>query len=68
MDENQWQRSFQFVDLKALPPKPRQSGLTEIRGPYYEAFTVGQLRELLSVWGHYIDGFKFAGGVPSITG
>ncbi len=61
-----FQRSFQFVDLKELPAKPRQSGLIEIRGPYYKAFTVQQLKDLLATWGYYIDGFKFAGGVQSL--
>ncbi len=60
------QRSFKFVDLQDLPPKPRQSGITEIRGPYYEAFTVEQLKALLDTWGYYIDGFKFAGGIQSL--
>ena len=60
------QRSFKFVDLTELPPKPRKTGLTEIRGPYYEAFTTEQLRDLLATWGHYIDGFKFAGGTQSL--
>lgn len=55
-------RAFSFVDLVALPEKPRKVGLTEIRGPYYEAFTTGQLEDLLKTWGYYIDGFKFAGG------
>lgn len=59
-------RSFDFVDLKFLPPKPRTTGLTEIRGPYYEAFTMQQLKDLLDTWGYYIDGFKFAGGVQSL--
>lgn len=66
MDESQYQRSFKFVDLRELPPKPRQTGLTEIRGPYYEVFTTNQLKDLLSTWGHYIDGFKFAGGTQSL--
>ncbi|RDI46019.1 phosphosulfolactate synthase [Aquicella lusitana] len=64
--ENLYQRSFDFVDLKPLAPKPRQSGLTEIRGPYYEAFTVQQLNDLLKTWGYYIDGFKFAGGTQAL--
>jgi phosphosulfolactate synthase (CoM biosynthesis protein A) len=59
-------RSFKFVDLKELPQKPRRVGLTEIRGPYYEAFTVQQLKDLLETWGHYIDGFKFAGGTQAL--
>jgi len=59
-------RSFTFVNLEELPPKPRKIGLTEIRGPYYEAFTVEQLCDLLATWGDYIDGFKFAGGTQSL--
>jgi phosphosulfolactate synthase (CoM biosynthesis protein A) len=59
-------RNFSFVDLKQLPPKPRTTGLTEIRGPYYEAFTTEQLKDLLNTWGYYIDGFKFAGGVQAL--
>ncbi len=66
MDSNHFQRSFKFVDLKELPPKPRKAGLIEIRGPYYEAFSVNQLEDLLATWGHYIDGFKFAGGTQSL--
>lgn len=60
------QRSFKFVDLKDLPPKPRKSGLIEVRGPYYEAFTIQQLEDLLQTWGYYIDGFKFAGGTQAL--
>lgn len=66
MVNNHYQRTFNFVDLKELPPKPRKTGLVEIRGPYYEAFTTEQLKDLLSTWGYYIDGFKFAGGVQSL--
>lgn len=60
------QRSFNFVNLKELPAKPRKSGLIEIRGPYYEAFTVQELSGLLETWGYYIDGFKFAGGTQAL--
>ncbi|KTD19923.1 phosphosulfolactate synthase [Legionella londiniensis] len=63
---NHYPRSFQFVDLKELPPKPRKKGLVEIRGPYYEATTTGELQNLLETWGYYIDGFKFAGGTQSL--
>ncbi len=58
--------SFEFLNLVELPPKPRQVGLIEIRGPYYEAFTLQQLKDLLSTWGYYIDGFKFAGGTQAL--
>ncbi|KTD23486.1 phosphosulfolactate synthase [Legionella lansingensis] len=66
MSNNDFHRAFNFVDLKLLPPKPRDTSLTEIRGAYYEAFTVGQFKELLSTWGYYIDGLKFAGGVQAL--
>src|SRR5438128_2573473 len=60
------QRAFNFVDLKQLPPKPRKHSLTEVRGPYYEAFTLSQFESLLSTWEYYIDGLKFAGGVQAL--
>lgn len=59
-------RNFSFLDLKELPPKPRQIGLTEVRGPYYEAFTVQQFADLVETWGYYIDGLKFAGGIQAL--
>ncbi|KGP63208.1 phosphosulfolactate synthase [Legionella norrlandica] len=64
--DNFSERSFNFVDIKNLPPKPRKIGLIEIRGAYYEAFTVKQFKSLLATWGYYIDGFKFAGGVQGL--
>lgn len=62
----EYERNFPFVNLKPLAPKPRTSGLVEIRGPYYEAFTVQQLQGLLETWGYYIDGFKFAAGTQAL--
>jgi phosphosulfolactate synthase (CoM biosynthesis protein A) len=54
-------KAFDFVKISELPPKPRQHGITEIRGPYYTAVTIAYLQDLLDMWGDYIDGFKFAG-------
>ncbi|EFN54411.1 hypothetical protein CHLNCDRAFT_135754 [Chlorella variabilis] len=51
-----------FVPHNELPCKPRTSGLTEIRGPYYTPVTPTYLRELLDAVGHAVDGLKFAGG------
>lgn len=59
-------RAFSFLDIKVLKAKPRQCGKIEIRGPYYEAFTVQQFKSLLETWGYYIDGLKFAGGVQAL--
>lgn len=66
MGNNQYQRCFSFVDIKSLAPKPRKTGLTEIRGPYYETFPLDQLQALLTTWGYYIDGYKFAGGIQAL--
>ncbi|KAL1719613.1 hypothetical protein EV715DRAFT_198707 [Schizophyllum commune] len=53
---------FAFLPSNTLPAKPRKRGLTEIRGPYYAPVTATYLDELLSDWGEYVDGVKFAGG------
>ncbi|KAL1693729.1 hypothetical protein GGG16DRAFT_48873 [Schizophyllum commune] len=53
---------FAFLPSNTLPAKPRSRGLTEIRGPYYAPVTATYLEELLSDWGEYVDGVKFAGG------
>ncbi len=55
-------KAFDFVKISDLPPKPRKSGVIEIRGPYYAPTTIGYVKDLLEMWGDYIDGFKFAGG------
>jgi len=55
-------KAFEFVKLYELPPKPRSTGLIEVRGPYYSSVTVGYLEDLLDDWGEYFDGYKFAGG------
>lgn len=58
--------AFAFLPANALPSKPRGKGLTEIRGPYYYPVTATYLEELLSDWGAYVDGIKFAGGAFSL--
>ena len=55
-------KAFDFVKLEELPPKPRKSGIVEIRGPYYFSVNYGYVENLLNDWSEYIDGFKFAGG------
>src|ERR1700738_2441559 len=59
-------KPFSFLPSNTLPPKPRQKCLTEIRGPYYAAVTATYLDELLSDWGEFVDGVKFAGGAFSL--
>jgi phosphosulfolactate synthase (CoM biosynthesis protein A) len=55
-------KAFDFVEILEVPPKPRKTGVIEIRGPYYAPTTIGYVKDLLEMWGDYIDGFKFAGG------
>ena len=58
--------AFGFLPSNVLPAKPRTFGLTEIRGPYYAPVSWTYLDELLSDWGEYVDGVKFAGGSFSL--
>ncbi|KAH8102811.1 phospho-3-sulfolactate synthase coma [Phellopilus nigrolimitatus] len=57
---------FAFLPANALVPKTgrgeKSKGLTEIRGSYYNPVTYTYLDELLSDWGEFVDGVKFAGG------
>jgi len=55
-------RAFGFIKLHELSPKPRSTGVIEVRGPYYASVTYGYLKDLLEDWGEYFDGYKFAGG------
>lgn len=58
---------FSFLPANSLEPKAtRTKGLTEIRGPYYAPVTNTYLDELLTDWGEYVDGVKFAGGAFSL--
>ncbi|THH11267.1 hypothetical protein EW145_g778 [Phellinidium pouzarii] len=64
--ENSADSPFSFIPSNALVPKSgrgeRSKGLTEIRGSYYNPVTYTYLNELLSDWGEFVDGVKFAGG------
>jgi phosphosulfolactate synthase (CoM biosynthesis protein A) len=55
-------RAFDFIDLNQRDHKPRNSGITEIRGPYYTPTGIRYLEDLFTAMGSYIDSLKFAGG------
>ncbi|KAK7214549.1 hypothetical protein V2G26_002552 [Clonostachys chloroleuca] len=57
---------FGFVHHNSRPPKPRKTGVTEIRGPYYSAMGKRYLQDVLETMGHHVDGLKFAGGSFSL--
>jgi phosphosulfolactate synthase (CoM biosynthesis protein A) len=55
-------RSFPFLRINEREPKPRERGLTEIRGPYYSVVGPRYLEDLFETMGVYVDSLKFAGG------
>ena len=54
--------TFSFIPRASRPAKPRNTGLTEIRGPYYSAYGRHHLADLVETMGAWIDGLKYAGG------
>jgi phosphosulfolactate synthase (CoM biosynthesis protein A) len=56
------ERAFPFIRLNQRAAKPRKSGLTEIRGPYYAVMGTRYLADILETVGEYVDGLKYAGG------
>jgi len=56
------ERAFDFLELNQRPGKPRTTGLTEIRGPYYTPLGRRYLEDILETVGTYVDALKFAGG------
>jgi phosphosulfolactate synthase (CoM biosynthesis protein A) len=59
-------RAFQFLDTNDRGEKPRDVGVTEIRGPYYSVMGPNYLDDVLSTMGHYVDNLKFSGGSFSL--
>jgi phosphosulfolactate synthase (CoM biosynthesis protein A) len=60
------ERAFEFLRINEPPPKPRDRGITEMRGPYYTALGPRLLSDLLETMGEYVDTLKFAGGAFSL--
>lgn len=56
------ERSFSFLRVNERQGKPRNRGLTEIRGPYYSVVGRCYVEDLLEMMGAYVDSLKFAGG------
>jgi phosphosulfolactate synthase (CoM biosynthesis protein A) len=55
-------RAFDFLRINERPGKPRQRGVTAIRGPYYTPMGKHYLQDVLETMGAYVDALKFAGG------
>lgn len=61
MDQDN-QRAFSFLRMNHRSEKPRRTGVTEIRGPYYTPMGKRYLEDILETMGMYVDSLKFAGG------
>ncbi|HEY7391530.1 MAG TPA: phosphosulfolactate synthase [Bryobacteraceae bacterium] len=59
-------RAFSFLRVNQRPEKPRRTGITEIRGPYYSPMGRRYLEDILETMGWYVDSLKFAGGSFSL--
>src|SRR5919201_1410291 len=66
MKSKRFERSFPFLKINERKGKPRASGLTEIRGPYYSVVGRRYLEDLFELMGEYVDSLKFAGGSFSL--
>jgi phosphosulfolactate synthase (CoM biosynthesis protein A) len=53
---------FKFLKTNQRGSKPRKTGITEIRGPYYTVMGKRYLEDILETMGEYVDSLKFAGG------
>lgn len=62
MDKN----PFDFLRIHKRGKKPRKTGITEIRGPYYTVMGKNYLEDVLTTMGEHIDSLKFAGGSFSL--
>ncbi|HLJ17417.1 MAG TPA: phosphosulfolactate synthase, partial [Bryobacteraceae bacterium] len=60
------ERAFSFLKTNHRPSKPRNRGVTEIRGPYYAPVGKRYLEDLFQAMAAYIDSLKFAGGSFSL--
>ncbi|WP_129112744.1 phosphosulfolactate synthase [Halegenticoccus tardaugens] len=56
------ERAFDFLRVNEREGKPREKGITEIRGPYYDPMGPRELRDVLETMGRYVDIYKFSGG------
>ena len=56
-------RAFDFLHANERESKPREKGITEIRGPYYDPMGPRELRDILETMGAYVDIYE----VPNAT-
>lgn len=62
MQKNNQESLFNFIPYAQRENKPRDRGITEIRGPYYNTMGIRYLEDIFETMGDYVDSLKFAGG------
>jgi len=60
------EKTFDFLNKNEREPKPRTTGITEIRGPYYDVMGKRYLNDIMETMGEHVDSLKFSGGSFSI--
>ncbi len=60
------EKTFDFLNKNEREPKPRKTGVTEIRGPYYAVMGKRYLQDIMETMGEHVDSLKFSGGSFSL--
>ncbi len=60
------EKTFDFLNKNERESKPRTTGITEIRGPYYDVMGKRYLNDIMETMGEHVDSLKFSGGSFSI--
>lgn len=60
------EKTFDFLNKNEREAKPRTTGVTEIRGPYYAVMGKRYLQDIMETMGEHVDSLKFSGGSFSI--
>lgn len=55
-------KNFDFINKNERDAKPRNVGITEIRGPYYAVMGKRYLNDIMETMGDHVDSLKFSGG------
>ncbi|MCH2450769.1 MAG: phosphosulfolactate synthase [Gracilimonas sp.] len=60
------EKTFDFLNKNERESKPRKTGITEIRGPYYAVMGKRYLQDIMETMGEHVDALKFSGGSFSL--
>lgn len=60
------EKTFDLLNKNERETKPRKTGITEIRGPYYAVMGKRYLQDIMETMSEHVDSLKFSGGSFSI--